>query len=243
MDFSDRLDDFDLAPMSFRDRTRDVLVAKASGRPVILMHEIFGLRPPVVALARLLVAAGFKVYLPVLFGGSEPRSQLRGALAFACVAHQFRLLTNNDPGPWADWILRSGFFRLQGRRAGQGRRRDRNVPDRKPGAVGGSQPACDRAGDEPTVAAVVPRRWPACVTARTVSRENARDRREPRDPAAIDSNATRSASRRASTSSNARSAPDSRGPSFRRITRSCTASSPSTSATRAAASGTANCKL
>ena len=104
MDFSDRLDDFDLAPMSFRDRTRDVLVAKAAGRPVILMHEIFGLRPPVVALARLLVAAGFKVYLPVLFGASEPGSQLRGALAFACVAYQFRILTNNDPGPWADWI-------------------------------------------------------------------------------------------------------------------------------------------
>jgi dienelactone hydrolase len=102
MSFSERLDDFDISPMSFRDHTRDVLVAKAAGRPAILMHEIFGLRPPVVALARLLVAAGFKVYLPVLFGASEPGGQLRGSLAFACVAHQFRVLTNNDPGRWAD---------------------------------------------------------------------------------------------------------------------------------------------
>jgi dienelactone hydrolase len=104
MDFTDRLDDFDVTPMSFRDRTRDVLVAKAAGRPVILMHEIFGIRPAVVAFARLLVAAGFKVYLPVLFGANEPGGKWRGAFAFACVAHQFRLLTNNDPGPWADWI-------------------------------------------------------------------------------------------------------------------------------------------
>lgn len=104
MDLSDRLDDFDITPMSFRDRTRDVLVAKAAGRPVILLHEIFGMRPTVVAFARLLVAAGFKVYLPVLFGPSEPGGKFRGALAFACVAHQFRVLTENDPGPWADWI-------------------------------------------------------------------------------------------------------------------------------------------
>jgi hypothetical protein len=34
MDFSDRLADFDLTPMSFRDRSRDVLVAKPAGRPV-----------------------------------------------------------------------------------------------------------------------------------------------------------------------------------------------------------------
>jgi len=104
MDSSERLDDFDITPMSFRGRTREVLVAKATGRPVIVLHEIFGMRPAVLAFARLLVDAGFKVYLPVLFGPSEPGGKLRGALAFVCVAHQFRLLSNNDPGPWADWI-------------------------------------------------------------------------------------------------------------------------------------------
>jgi dienelactone hydrolase len=120
MDLSDRLDDFDITPMSFRDRTRDVLVAKAAGRPVILLHEIFGMRPTVVAFARLLVVAGFKVYLPVLFGASEPGGKFRGALAFACVAHQFRILAENDPGPWADWIRDLASFAWTANGPGKG---------------------------------------------------------------------------------------------------------------------------
>jgi dienelactone hydrolase len=120
MDLSDRLDDFDITPMSFRDRTRDVLVAKAAGRPVILLHEIFGMRPTVVTFARLLVTAGFKVYLPVLYGASEPGSKFRGALAFACVAHQFRILTENDPGPWADWIRDLASFAWTANGPGKG---------------------------------------------------------------------------------------------------------------------------
>src|ERR1035437_8063688 len=66
------LDGFDITPMSFHGRMRDVLIAKASGRPVIILHEIFGLSPTVVDFARLLIAAGFKVYMPVLFGSSDP---------------------------------------------------------------------------------------------------------------------------------------------------------------------------
>jgi dienelactone hydrolase len=98
------LSDFDITPMSFRDRIRDVLVAKAAGRPVILMHEIYGIRPAVVAFARLLVGAGFKVYLPVFFGASKPSGKWRGLIALPCVVWQFRILCENDPGPWADWI-------------------------------------------------------------------------------------------------------------------------------------------
>ncbi|HWW36352.1 MAG TPA: dienelactone hydrolase family protein [Xanthobacteraceae bacterium] len=98
-----QLDDFDITPMSFRNRTRDVLVARASGRPVIVMHEIFGLSPTLVDFARVLVAAGFKVYMPVLFGATDP-SNPRWLRAMPCVLFEFRMLMKNDPGPWADWI-------------------------------------------------------------------------------------------------------------------------------------------
>ena len=103
MGASVELNDFDIQPMTFRGRTRDVLIAKAEGRPVILMHEIFGLSPSVVAFARELNAAGFRVYMPVLFGTSDP-GNTKWLRAMFCVAYEFRILANNDPGPWADWI-------------------------------------------------------------------------------------------------------------------------------------------
>jgi dienelactone hydrolase len=98
-----RFDGFDVTPMTFDERTRDVLVAKAGGRPVIIMHELFGLTPETVDFARLLTEAGFKVYMPVLFGATDP-AHTRWWLALPCVLYQFRVLTGNNPGPWADWI-------------------------------------------------------------------------------------------------------------------------------------------
>ena len=116
---STELDDFDITPMTFHDRTRDVLVAKANGRPVIIMHEIFGLQPSVVAFARLLIAAGFKVYMPVLFGTSDP-ANTKWLRAMPCVMFEFRVLTNNGPGPWADWIRGLASFAYTSNPPGKG---------------------------------------------------------------------------------------------------------------------------
>ena len=116
-----QLHDFDVKPMSFRDRTRDVLVGKAGGRPVIIMHEVFGLTPAVVDFARLLTDADFKVYMPVLFGSSDPSAgKLRGARDFLCVISEFKVLTNNDPGPWADWIRDLASFAYTENAPGKG---------------------------------------------------------------------------------------------------------------------------
>ena len=104
-----RLDGFDITPMTFHDRTRDVLVAKAGERPVIIMHELHGLTAVVIDFARLLVDAGFKVYVPVLFGATDP-ANTKWRRAFLCVIREFRVLTSNDPGPWADWIRELASF-------------------------------------------------------------------------------------------------------------------------------------
>jgi hypothetical protein len=124
MTASIQLDDFDIAAMSFRDRRRDVLVAKARGRPVIVMHELFGLSPKVVDFARLLIDAGFKVHLPVLFGATDP-ADTQWLRAMPCVAFEFRVLTNNGPGPWADWIRDLASFAYT-----------QNAPDKGVGVIG-----------------------------------------------------------------------------------------------------------
>ena len=114
-----QFDGFDVTPMTFHDRTRDVLVTKADGRPVIIMHELFGLTPSVVDFARLLVDAGFKVYVPVLFGATDP-ADTKWWRALPCVLYQFRVLTNNDPGPWADWIRALASFAYTNNPPGKG---------------------------------------------------------------------------------------------------------------------------
>jgi len=114
-----QFDDFDVRPMSFRGRTRDVLIARAGQRPVIVMHEIFGLSPALLDFARMLVAAGFKVYMPVLFGATDP-SNPKWRRAMPCVLFEFRMLMKNDPGPWADWIRELATFAYTNNAPGKG---------------------------------------------------------------------------------------------------------------------------
>ncbi|WEO78844.1 dienelactone hydrolase family protein [Cryobacterium sp. SO2] len=72
-----------------------------SGPAVVLIHEIPGLHPGVIDLARRLVQRGFRVYLPSLFGtaGAEatPGAMVR-AIGRVCVSREFRGLTRQPPG-------------------------------------------------------------------------------------------------------------------------------------------------
>lgn len=94
--------------MTFRGVSRPVLVSEDDGPPVVLMHEVFGLTEAVMAFAGMIQQAGFRIYLPVLFGSARPKSgsfaKVRGGLAFACVAHQFKVFAAHESGPWADWL-------------------------------------------------------------------------------------------------------------------------------------------
>ena len=99
---------FNLTEMTFESKTRTVLVSKLGIRPVIIMHEVFGLTSTVVEFGRMIVDAGFKVYLPVLFGSAVAKGRsLEKAIRFAqflCVAHEFRALASNESGPWTSWL-------------------------------------------------------------------------------------------------------------------------------------------
>ncbi len=99
---------FDIEKVTFQGRTREVLVSRDAGPPVVILHEIFGLTASVMAFAEMIRAGGFRVYMPVLFGSSEPKDgalgRAKGLAEFACVAHQFRVLSSDESGPWAEWL-------------------------------------------------------------------------------------------------------------------------------------------
>ncbi len=102
------IEGFTAVRMTFRGKTRTVLVSSQAGRPVILLHELYGITPRLVEFARMIVGAGFRIYMPILFGTSEPVDSRLGkakrAAEFACVVRQFKLLSANQSGPWTDWL-------------------------------------------------------------------------------------------------------------------------------------------
>ena len=80
---------------------------KGTGPGVVLIHEIPGLTPEVIAFAEEVVAAGFTVVLPHLFGTPE-RPATAGyaldSLRRVCVSHEFTSLATGVTTPVAGWL-------------------------------------------------------------------------------------------------------------------------------------------
>ena len=77
-----------------------------SGPAVLVLHEIPGLHPGVIDFARRLIAAGYTVYLPSLYGRpaapGNGREILRSILQI-CVAREFTKLANRT-SPIVGWL-------------------------------------------------------------------------------------------------------------------------------------------
>jgi len=77
------------------------------GPAVIVMHEIPNLHPGVIAFGQRVVAAGFTVYMPSLFGepgvaltvGTNARSLLR-----ACISREFSTWATRRTSPITGWL-------------------------------------------------------------------------------------------------------------------------------------------
>ncbi len=80
---------------------------KGTGPGVIVIHEVPGLTPAVVGFAEEVVAAGFTVVLPHLFGtpgrGEDPL-HLASALRQVCVRREFTKLATRETTPVAGWL-------------------------------------------------------------------------------------------------------------------------------------------
>jgi dienelactone hydrolase len=80
---------------------------KGSGPGVIVIHEIPGLTPEVIAFGEEVVAAGHTVVMPHLFGTLEaPMSAGRIARVFprACISREFTVLATGETSPVAGWL-------------------------------------------------------------------------------------------------------------------------------------------
>jgi dienelactone hydrolase len=96
---------FDQVMFTHQGRSHPVYRA-GTGPAVIVMHEIPGIHPGMLTFAQRLIAAGYTVYLPSLFGrpgepfGAGPllRSVLR-----VCVSREFAILADRT-SPIATWL-------------------------------------------------------------------------------------------------------------------------------------------
>jgi len=78
-----------------------------SGPAVIVIHEIPNLHPGVIAFGRRVVAAGFTVHMPSLFG--EPGAPLTvgsnlRSMARACVSREFATWATGKTSPITTWL-------------------------------------------------------------------------------------------------------------------------------------------
>jgi dienelactone hydrolase len=96
---------FDQVPYTHQGRTHPVYRAGA-GPAVIVIHEIPGIHPGMLAFAQRLLQAGYRVYLPSLFGRpGQPATTgaLVGSILRVCVSREFAVLADRT-SPVVTWL-------------------------------------------------------------------------------------------------------------------------------------------
>lgn len=102
---TDAVPGFDVTTFTHGGRTHEVYRAGA-GPAVVVIHEMPGLHPGVTAFGQRLVEAGYRVYLPSMFGRpGKPfgGSEMRRSLWQVCVSREFVLLADRTP-PAVTWL-------------------------------------------------------------------------------------------------------------------------------------------
>lgn len=76
-----------------------------AGPAVVLIHEIPGIHPGVLGLARRLIARGYTVYLPSMFGrpGGKAGEGIVKSIAKVCISREFAVLANRS-SPATGWL-------------------------------------------------------------------------------------------------------------------------------------------
>jgi dienelactone hydrolase len=92
------------APLaSGHEVTKDIYV-RGAGPPVVLIQELPGIGPETLRLADRLVEAGFRVYLPHLFGPLEQVSLAGNTVRMFCLWREFRVFRRRQSSPIVDWL-------------------------------------------------------------------------------------------------------------------------------------------
>ena len=105
---TDALSDFTRTAATYDGVTKTVFRA-GSGPGVVVMTEIPGITPAVADFARRLVAAGFTVAMPSLFGTpgkDRSAAYIASSMTRACVSREFTCLATGRSSPVVGWLRR-----------------------------------------------------------------------------------------------------------------------------------------
>lgn len=97
---------FDTFEFTHAGATRTVY-RRGTGPCVVIMHEIPGIYPEVIAFAERVAAEGFTVFMPQLIGTpGRPFSNAYAASSAlrACISREFSLLAARQSSPICDWL-------------------------------------------------------------------------------------------------------------------------------------------
>ena len=98
---------FEAISCRFDGETRSVYV-RGQGPGVLLMHEIPGITPQVQACAERIADAGFRVYMPWLFGTPGKPLSMPYALGemarTICIRREFTAMARGRSSPVTDWL-------------------------------------------------------------------------------------------------------------------------------------------
>ena len=112
-----QINDFTVSPVQIGEETLSVYRI-GSGPDLVLMHELPGMTPQCVTLARMLAGAGFAIHMPLFFGKPGDDSPIMFA-AQICLRRQMFLFANGGGSPIVKW-LRAYCSRIINRNGGKG---------------------------------------------------------------------------------------------------------------------------
>ena len=107
MTLSADITDFTRRDLTFRGKTKPVLVSGASGPAVIVLHEAYGITPVLLRLCRWFRDGGFRVYIPVLLGrpdATNPEKLTLTRTLALCVSREFTMFATGRPSPVTHWL-------------------------------------------------------------------------------------------------------------------------------------------
>lgn len=99
--------DFSTFQFSVDGTTPRLVYRKGEGSAILLMHELSGMIPECVDLARRIADAGFTVYLPLLFGQPDQPVSFPKMLAYTvqlCISQEFYCFAKHRSSPVTNWL-------------------------------------------------------------------------------------------------------------------------------------------
>jgi len=102
------MEGFERRTFSARLRDRRELIhdvySRGDGPPIIVIQELPGIGPETLALADRLVASGFRVVMPHLFGPLGQTSMVGNLGRVMCMRREFRVFAHDETSPVVDWL-------------------------------------------------------------------------------------------------------------------------------------------